>query len=90
VRHRLVALERPHGPYPPGSVWADPDLEHAARMMLEVVADPQRAAARGGTGHERVAALYGVEAVATRFRAELERGGRWEPVAAAGARSPAR
>lgn len=71
VSHRLVALERPRGPYPPGSVWADPDLEHAAGLMLEVAADPQRAAARGRAGHERVAALYGVEAAAARFRARL-------------------
>jgi glycosyltransferase involved in cell wall biosynthesis len=74
VRHRLAALAEPHPPYPAGSVWADPDLEHAAALLLEVAADPPRAAARGRAGRERVTALYGAAAVGSRFRAALERG----------------
>ena len=75
VRHRLAPLAEPHPPYPAGSVWAEPDLEHAAALMLEVAADPPRAADRGRAGRERVTALYGTEAAAARFRAGLERGG---------------
>jgi hypothetical protein len=33
VRYDLVELERDHGPYKKGSVWADPDLDHAAELM---------------------------------------------------------
>lgn len=34
-------------PYPPDAEWAEPDLATAAQLMKEVVADPDRAAARG-------------------------------------------
>lgn len=34
-------------PYPAGATWAQPDLDHAARLMREVVADPEAARARG-------------------------------------------
>jgi glycosyltransferase involved in cell wall biosynthesis len=33
VRYDLAELERDHGPYKKGSVWADPDLDHAAELM---------------------------------------------------------
>ena len=31
VRHRLIELDRDHGPYRRGMEWADPDLAHAVR-----------------------------------------------------------
>ncbi|MCW2981920.1 MAG: glycosyltransferase [Solirubrobacterales bacterium] len=34
-------------PYPPDGEWADPDLEFAAQVMRDVVADPGKAAAKG-------------------------------------------
>jgi hypothetical protein len=34
-------------PYPEGTAWADPDLDHAARLMRSVYAQPGEAAARG-------------------------------------------
>lgn len=36
VRFREIALRKDHGPYQKGSVWADPDLAHAAARMREV------------------------------------------------------
>jgi glycosyltransferase involved in cell wall biosynthesis len=33
VRYDLAELERDYGPYKKGSVWADPDLDHAAELM---------------------------------------------------------
>lgn len=45
--YALVPLARNHGPYPAGAVWAEPDIDHAARLIREVVAHPADAAARG-------------------------------------------
>lgn len=43
----LAPLAHNHGPYPAGAVWADPDVDHAARLIREVVEHPADAAARG-------------------------------------------
>lgn len=42
VRHRLIEIDQPCGPYPLGARWADPDLEHAAELMRQVAADRDR------------------------------------------------
>ncbi len=73
VRYRLETLDRSHGPYPAGSVWADPEVGHAVERMQEVVENPQRTARTGAAGRERVEKLYGIEAAGARYRAELER-----------------
>lgn len=50
VRYRLVKLERDYGPYHKGQLWADPDIEHAAWYMRQLVDDAawrRRIAAQG-------------------------------------------
>jgi glycosyltransferase involved in cell wall biosynthesis len=39
VRYRQVEIDRDLGPYRRGSVWADPDLDHAAELLRQVVQD---------------------------------------------------
>lgn len=73
VAHRPLVLDRPHGPYPEGAVWADPDPADAARQMLAVAGDPAAAAARAARGRERVRQLYSPAAAGERFRQELAR-----------------
>ncbi|MEP7012237.1 MAG: glycosyltransferase [Acidobacteriota bacterium] len=73
VGYSLVRLERDYSPYPAGAVWAEPDLDDAAGQMLRVLEDPDEAAARGAAGKARVEGLYGIEAAAARFAAEVER-----------------
>ena len=41
VRYDLVELEEAVGPYPAGTVWADPDVDHAATQMRRVYDDPK-------------------------------------------------
>lgn len=36
VAHEIVPLRRNHGPYPKGSVWAEPDTSEAARQMRRI------------------------------------------------------
>jgi len=47
VRHRLVELERDFGPYKKGNVWAEPDIDQAARLM-RLVHDDRDLAKRVG------------------------------------------
>ncbi|HEX9944072.1 MAG TPA: glycosyltransferase [Thermoanaerobaculia bacterium] len=73
VRHKLTALARPQGPYPAGAVWAEPDVEHAAALMLALVKDPRCAVPKVEAALRRVHALYAPEAAGERFRRELAR-----------------
>jgi glycosyltransferase involved in cell wall biosynthesis len=73
VRYRLTTLERPQGPYPVGAVWADPDVEHAASLMLALIEDPQSAAPKIEAARRRVEAIYAPEAAGERFQCELAR-----------------
>jgi len=41
-------------PYPASGVWADPDLDQAAELMREVLANPERARERGEAGRRSV------------------------------------
>jgi hypothetical protein len=52
VDYRLVPIGSGNEPYPAAGTWAEPDVEHAARLMREVFGDPQAARRRG----ERAAA----------------------------------
>ena len=49
VRCGLVTLTENHGPYTKGSVWAEPDVGHAAEQM-QVVGDGERGLAQGRGG----------------------------------------
>jgi glycosyltransferase involved in cell wall biosynthesis len=73
VRHSLVALTEPHGPYPPGAVWAEPNVDHACELMLEVAAGHAGQNPRLRAARQRVAELYSPAASATRLRRELAR-----------------
>jgi len=47
VDHRRVSIGSGAGPYPADGEWADPDVDHAARLMREVVNNPDAARDRG-------------------------------------------
>jgi glycosyltransferase involved in cell wall biosynthesis len=58
-----VAVHSPDGPYPRGSVWADPDLDQAAGFLRTIVENPGSARRRGVAARERVVAQLSPEAV---------------------------
>ncbi|HEV7363924.1 MAG TPA: glycosyltransferase family 4 protein, partial [Solirubrobacteraceae bacterium] len=62
VDHELVPIGEDAEPYPPTGEWAEPDLDHAAALMREAVADPEAARARGERGQAEVRARYSPEA----------------------------
>jgi glycosyltransferase involved in cell wall biosynthesis len=39
VNYQLIKLEKNHGPYGKGQVWADPDIDHATWYMRKVFED---------------------------------------------------
>jgi glycosyltransferase involved in cell wall biosynthesis/SAM-dependent methyltransferase len=49
VDHELAPIGPGHDPYPPEAEWADPSLDHAARLMREVFEDRDEARRRGET-----------------------------------------
>jgi len=73
VGHNLTVLERPLGPYPAGAVWADPDVEHAAELMIALANRPAVGAEKLEPARRRVVGLYAPEAAGERFKRELER-----------------
>jgi glycosyltransferase involved in cell wall biosynthesis/SAM-dependent methyltransferase len=64
VPYSLTTLEASVGPYPAGTVWAEPDLDEAARLMRQVFDDPTQARERGQRGRERVETRQSVDGAA--------------------------
>ncbi len=58
--------------YPAGAAWAEPDIQHAARLLQGVAGDRAAARSRALTGQKDVEALLAPEAVGTRMRRRLE------------------
>jgi glycosyltransferase involved in cell wall biosynthesis len=70
--YRLTPLTRDYGPYSRGAQWADPNLDHAARLIRQVVHDPLDAQARGARARADVARDWTAGAAAARMRVRLD------------------
>ncbi len=64
VRYDLVELAERHGPYHAGQIWAEPDLDDAARAMRAVRDRPADAALLGERARVEIALNYSATAVA--------------------------
>jgi glycosyltransferase involved in cell wall biosynthesis len=73
VGYDLVPTKAPHGPYPAGTVWAEPRIAEAAHQMRRVVDDPAWRKAIGSAAARTVATDLSAEAVGTAMRTRLER-----------------
>jgi glycosyltransferase involved in cell wall biosynthesis len=54
VKYTLVELDRDYGPYRKGSVWAEPDIAHAANLMASVYEHRNSAMAIGERAREDI------------------------------------
>jgi glycosyltransferase involved in cell wall biosynthesis len=72
VGYRLVTLQRNWGPYETGDQWAEPDVDHAAALMRQVVAQPEEATARGRQGAEDIRREYNASAVGHAIQRRLQ------------------
>jgi glycosyltransferase involved in cell wall biosynthesis len=71
VDYTLVPVGRTARPYLPVARWAEPDIEHAARLMRDVFVNQQAAAARGRVGAREVMAAHDPSEVGKRLVREL-------------------
>jgi glycosyltransferase involved in cell wall biosynthesis len=72
VRSRLVKLERHHGPYAKGQVWAEPDVSHAADWMKRLFNDRGLARQLGTAARATIEEKYSPAAIGARYRQRLE------------------
>jgi glycosyltransferase involved in cell wall biosynthesis len=72
VRYELTTLDRNIDPFLRGSVWAEPDIPHAAALMRQVFDDRTTAAAVGRRGRADVARLLSPEAVGAMMASRLD------------------
>ncbi|HYP17055.1 MAG TPA: glycosyltransferase [Opitutus sp.] len=72
VRCQLVPIERNHGPYVKGQLWAEPDVAHAAEWMQRVFADRALAARLGAAAQATIETRFSPAAIGARYRQRLE------------------
>jgi 2-polyprenyl-3-methyl-5-hydroxy-6-metoxy-1,4-benzoquinol methylase/glycosyltransferase involved in cell wall biosynthesis len=72
VDHVLTKVPADCQPYPEGAAWADPDVDHATRLMQNVYGQPQEAAARGQRARGDILRKHGVDASAAAIARRLE------------------
>jgi glycosyltransferase involved in cell wall biosynthesis len=71
VDAREVEVEVPDGPFQRGSVWAEPDLDHAASLMRQVYENREAARELGARGAAYVREMLAIERIATIVGAAL-------------------
>jgi hypothetical protein len=72
VDYELTTVPEGLGPYPAGGQWAEPDLDHAARLMRHVREHPDEARAMAARGGERIRTTCSLDAAAAFLRERLE------------------
>jgi FkbM family methyltransferase len=73
VNYHLVELPCDYDPYEKGSVWADPDLDHAAELMRFIYQNPEVAREIGDRGQEEIFRQLSPQAVGQLIRDRLLR-----------------
>ncbi|AEJ39609.1 probable glycosyl transferase [Sulfobacillus acidophilus TPY] len=71
VDYRLVPVGRRLGPYSEDSLWAEPNVEHAAYLMRELYKNSDEAHRKGMIGAQRVGSLYSPQTVGKQILARL-------------------
>jgi glycosyltransferase involved in cell wall biosynthesis/SAM-dependent methyltransferase len=72
VDYELVEIGPGAGPYPPGGVWAEPDVEHAGRLMRGVFEDRDESIRRGRRAAEEVRRSHSPAAAGERMARRLD------------------
>lgn len=77
VRCSLVTLDRNHGPYTKGQIWAEPDMDHAAWWMQQLHGDAALVRRIGEAARAAIEADLAPAVVGTRYRRRLEAIASW-------------
>jgi hypothetical protein len=73
VQHGFSTNPEDYGPYKRGMRWAEPDIEHAAKLMQVLFQDQALAKTLGERGTDTIAEKYGADRVAEALYDRLER-----------------
>lgn len=73
VAYDLVQSDTAHGPYPVGTIWAEPRLDEAARIMRRIWIDVDWRQRLACAGAETIASTLSAEVVGVAMRARIER-----------------
>jgi hypothetical protein len=73
VDYRLVPIGEGNDPYPADGSWAEPDLDHAAALMREVVEQPEDAARRAERGRAELEAAHSPAAAGAAMATRIAR-----------------
>jgi glycosyltransferase involved in cell wall biosynthesis len=72
VEHEITRVGPECEIYPPEGEWAEPSIEHAARLMRHVYSEPEDVARKAAQASDDVARLLSPEATGRRMRERLE------------------
>jgi glycosyltransferase involved in cell wall biosynthesis len=72
VKYDLVATTEAYGLYPKGSIWAEPDIDHASYLMQYVFQNYAEAQEVGVRGAKEIRSLFDPEVIGKKIRHRLE------------------
>ena len=72
LKYELVELDRDHGPYEEGNVWAEPDIDHAVECLKRVYLDKGLRQDLGKRAVIDIQKAYSPSAVGEKIRQRLE------------------
>lgn len=76
VKYDLVATTEAYGLYPKGSIWAEPDIDHASYLMQYVFQNYSEAQKVGMRGAKEIRSLFHPDVIGKKIRHRLEYIGR--------------
>jgi glycosyltransferase involved in cell wall biosynthesis len=72
VRYELKELDRDYEPYEKGSVWAEPDVDHAAELMRRVYQEREKAKSIGEKASKDIRQQLSPRLASQEIRARLQ------------------
>jgi len=72
VKYELVTTTEDYGAYPKGSIWAEPDIDHAASLMKSVFENYQEAQKVGKIAAKEIKSLLSPKTVGVKIKNRLE------------------
>lgn len=72
VQYDVIETVEDYGPFPKGSIWAEPDVNHAAELMQFVFNNREESQGRGNQAANDIHSLFSPQAVGKRIKTRLE------------------
>lgn len=72
VKFKLVTIDKDYNQYKKGSVWAEPDIDHAAELMRYVFENPDQANETGKNAREFILNNYSSKAIGKIYQERLD------------------